>query len=293
LFQYTTYDFDGNYNRIQYELNSFVNYKNNWWTEFGAAHKPRIYTNTILRGGPRWRWSDENFWFLFSGTDQRKKFSMTLGYVNSRAAENNFSLDRYEVRFRYQPLNSLSLSLTTEFEQNPNKTQYVTESSYNGSPRYILGAIDNESFSATLRVEYTINPNLTIQYYGQPFLFKANFSNFNYVNDPVAEKLNDRVTWYDSNQISLSEDTYLVDEDLDGNTDYSFGKPDFAYVQFRSNLVVRWEYIPGSEIFLVWSQGVTGIGNPQDKFSALAEDQIFKQQPQNTFLVKATYRFVF
>jgi hypothetical protein len=292
LNQYSTYDFEGNYNRIQYEMNGFVNYKNNWWSEFGAAHKPRIYTNTVLRGGPRWRWSDENFWYLFSGTDQRKKLSMTLGYVNSRAAEDNFSLDRYEIRFRYQPINSLSVSLSTQFEQNPNKTQYVTESSFNGSPRYIMGAIDNESFSATLRLDYTINPNLTIQYYGQPFIFKANYSNFNYVNDPVAEKLNDRVTWYDANQISLAEDSYLIDEDLDGKTDYSFGKPDFAFVQFRSNLVVRWEYIPGSEIFLVWSQGVTGLGNPEDKFSALAEDQIFGQQPQNTFLIKATYRFV-
>lgn len=292
LNQYSTYDFEGNYNRIQYELNGFVNYKNNMWTEFGAAHKPRIYTNTVLRGGPRWRWSDENFWYVFSGTDDRKKLSMTLGYVNSRAAEDNFSLDRYEIRFRYQPLNSLSVSLSTEFEQNPNKTQYVTETSFNGSPRYIMAAIDNESLSATLRVNYTINPNLTIQYYGQPFLFRANYSNFNYVNDPIAEKLDDRVTWYDTNQISLSEESYLVDEDLDGKTDYSFGKPDFAFVQFRSNLVVRWEYIPGSEIFLVWSQGVTGLGNPADRFSALAEDQIFGQQPQNTFLIKATYRFV-
>lgn len=290
--QFSAYDFEGNYNRIQYEVNGNLNYKNNWWSEFGGAHKPRIYSNTVLRGGPRWRFSEENFWYLFSGTDQRKKLSMTLGYVNSRAKQDNFSLDRFEVRFRYQPTDALSLSLATEYELNPSKTQYVTEASFGDTPRYIMGEIDNTSLSATLRVNYTINPNLSIQYYGQPFLFKANYSNYNYVNNPVAEDLNERVTWYNEQQISLLEDVYYVDENIDGKTDYAFGKPDFSYSQYRSNLVVRWEYIPGSEVFFIWSQGVTGIGDASEEFTAIVEDQIFGQQPQNTFLIKFTYRFV-
>jgi len=292
LNQFSQYDFDGNYNRIQYEVNSYVNWKNNWWTEFGAAHKPRIYSNTVLRGGPRWRWNEENFFFIFSGTDSRKKFNMHVGYVNSQAKQNNFSFQRYVLRLFYQPLNSLNLNLVTEFQQNPNKTQYVTESGFNGTPRYILGEIDNESFSTTLRVNYNINPNLTVQYYGQPFIFKAKYSNFNYVNDPVAGDLNDRVTWYGNNQISFEDDVYTIDEDADGTADYSFGNPDFAFVQFRSNLVVRWEYIPGSEIFLVWSQGITGLGDVNNSFSEIIDNQLISQRPQNTFLVKATYRFV-
>lgn len=290
--QFTQFDFEGNYNRIQYEFNANVNYINNWWTDIGGAHKPRIYTNTILRGGPRWRWSEENFWYLFSGTDQRKKFSMTLGYVDSRAKQNNFSLQRYEVRFRYQPINSLSMSLNLEYEENPNRTQYVTETDFAGTPRYIMGEIDNESLSATLRVNYNINPNLTIQYYGQPFIFKAKFSNFNYVNNPIAEDLNDRVTWYNNDQISFDNNVYSVDENQDSIIDYQFSNPDFAFVQFRSNLVARWEYIPGSEIFLVWSQGITGLGDVNNGFGDIIDNQIFGQKPENTFLIKATYRFV-
>ncbi|WP_353776882.1 DUF5916 domain-containing protein [Winogradskyella sp. 3972H.M.0a.05] len=290
--QFTQFDFEGNYNRIQYEINGNINYKNNWWTDFGAAHKPRIYTNTILRGGPRWRWSEENFWFLFSGTDQRKKFSMTLGYVDSRAKQNNFSVQRYEMRFRYQPINSLSMSLNFQYEENPNKTQYVTETDFAGTPRYIMGEIDNESLSATLRVNYNINPNLTIQYYGQPFIFKASYSNFNFVNNPIAKDLSERVTWYDDNQISFSDDVYSVDENQDSVIDYQFSNPDFAFVQFRSNLVARWEYIPGSEIFLVWSQGITGLGDVNNSFGDIINNQIFGVKPENTFLIKATYRFV-
>lgn len=217
---------------------------------------------------------------------------MHAGYVNSWANQQNFAFKRYVLRFFYQPLNALSLSLITELEENPNKTQYVTEVDYNGTPRYIMSGIDNESLTTTIRVNYSINPNLSIQYYGQPFVFNAEYSDFNYVTNSVAENLNERVSWYNNDQISLVEGTYLVDENEDGEVDYSFSDPNFSYVQFRSNLVVRWEYIPGSEIFLVWSQGVTGIGDPTNDFETILDNQLFNRKPQNTFLIKATYRFV-
>jgi hypothetical protein len=141
-------------------------------------------------------------------------------------------------------------------------------------------------------VNYNINPNLTIQYYGQPFIFKAKFSNFNYVNDPVAKDLKDRIILYGNDQISFSDDVYSVDENRDSEVDYEFENPDFAFVQFRSNLVLRWEYIPGSEIFLVWSQGITGLGDVNNDFGSIIDNQLLSERPQNTFLIKATYRFV-
>jgi len=294
LEQYTTYDFEGNYNRIQYQFEGFINYKNNWWTEVGAAHKPRIFSNTVLRGGPRWRWSNENFGYLFFGSDQRKKFNFTLGYVNSQAAENNFSLERYVMRFRYQPFDAFSLSAEIEYEENPNKTQYVDEVSFNGTPRYITANIDQRTFATSLRFNYSLNPNLSIQYYGQPFISTGTYTDFNYVDNPIAEKLDNRITLYNADQISRTNNTgsYFIDENLDGITDYEIGDPDFSFVQFRSNLVVRWEYIPGSEIFLIWSQGVTGFGDPMDSLGSNLDAQILNQKMDNTFLIKATYRFV-
>ncbi len=290
----SAYDFDGNYNRIQYELGGFINFKNNWFLEAGGAHKPRIFSNTVLRGGPRWRWSEENFGFIFLGTDQRKKFSATLGYINSQMRQDNFSLLRYVLRFQYQPFDAFSLSAEIEYEENPNKTQYVTETDFNGTPRYVMGNIDQKTFSTSIRLNYSINPNLSIQYYGQPFISRGLYNDFNFVNNPIAEDLNQRVTLYNTNQISRvgNSGPYLVDENLDGTTDYEISDPDFAFVQFRSNLVVRWEYIPGSEIFLVWSQGVNGLGDPMDSLGRSLDGQILNQKLDNTFLIKATYRFV-
>ena len=145
-----------------------------------------------------------------------------------------------------------------------------------------------------IRFNYSINPNLSIQFYGQPFISRGTYSDFNFVNNAAAQNLNERITLFNSNQISRIDNagSYLIDENLDGTTDYEIGDPDFAFVQFRSNLVARWEYIPGSEIFLVWSQGVNGFGDPMDSLGGNLDGQILNQKMNKTFLIKATYRFV-
>ena len=81
---------------------------------------------------------------------------------------------------------------------------------------------------------------------------------------------------------------------MDGKTDYSFGKPDFNFVQFRSNLVVRWEYKAGSEFYLAWSQSYTPDAgqNFNDSVSNNLSDNLFSGQARNIFLVKMTSRFL-
>lgn len=292
LFQSTNFDFEGNHNRTNYEMEAFVNFKNNWWSEAGLIHKPRIFINTFLRGGPRWRYNEENVGYLYVGTDNRKKFNTTVGYVNSQSRQNNFSANSYELRINYQPFSSLGVSMVAQYELRPNKTQYVSQQNFNGTMRYITGEIDQKTWVATLRVNYAINPDLSIQYYGQPFISRGRYSNFNYVNNSIAEDLNERVTWYDSEQISLDNQVYHIDENRDETIDYSFSKPDFAFAQFRSNLVIRWEYIPGSELFFVWSQGITGFDDASERFNTIVDNQFLNRKPENTFLIKATYRFV-
>jgi len=292
LNQSSTYDFDGNYNRFQVDGSISVNWKNDWWTKTGLGYKPRIFINTFLRGGPRWRFSDENFRFLFFGSDQSKKFNFTLGYINSAAKQNNFSFKRYVLRFAYQPTNALNFSLETAFNQNHNKTQYVSQRDFGTIKRYVLGEIDQQTLSSSLRVNYSFNPNLSLQFYGSPFITRGRYSNFNFVKNSTAKNLNDRVTWYNSSQIIEENGEYLVDENTDNTTDYSFRNPDFSFVQFRSNLVVRWEYIPGSEVFLVWSRGVSGSGGINESLTKSIQNQLFEKVADDTFLLKLTYRFV-
>ncbi|WP_298508452.1 DUF5916 domain-containing protein [uncultured Kordia sp.] len=292
--QFTTYDFEGNFNRIQYEVNGNLRFLNNWFIDFGGAHKPRIFINTFLRGGPRWRFNQENFAYASFGTDERKKLRTSWGMIYSQAKQNNFQFFEINGDVTYQPTDAMRISISPQYNYNPNKTQYVTQANNNGTTRYILGNIDNQTLSAAIRFNYTINPNLSIQYYGQPFVSIGRYKDFKYVTNSIADNLYDRFYQYQPNEITFdtASDSYTIDEDADGNVDYSIGNPDFAFVQFRSNLVLRWEYIPGSELFLVWSQGTTGFGNTRDHLLRSLDDQILGQQPENIFLMKFTYRFV-
>lgn len=292
LGQYSTFDFDGNYNIMSYQFNGNISYKNNWWTEVEATYNPVFYSNANLRGGPRWRYAKEGGLALFAGSDNRKKFYSTVGYVGNRGAEDTFSYNRYVFRFTYQPVDAFSLSMDNEFSTEKSKTQYVTQRTANNITRYILGEIDQNTFSSSIRLNYNLNPNLSLQYYGQPFISRGTYTNFNYVNNPIASSIDYRITLYGANQITLENGMYIVDEDANGIADYEFGDPDFSFVQFRSNLVLRWEYIPGSEIFLVWSQGLTGNANPDDALGRSLNRQILDRKKDNTILLKATYRFI-
>ncbi|CAM1342610.1 DUF5916 domain-containing protein [Tenacibaculum amylolyticum] len=296
----SAYDFAGHLNRVETQWNTFVNWENNWGTELRFGHNPRVISNTYLRGGPRWRNANESFYNLSFGSDSSKKFSFSAGFRNSFGSQDTFSVKNYDIRFNYQPLDALSLSLSTNYTDNRNKVQYVTVRDFGNERRYVLGEINNNNWSTTLRLNYSINPNLSIQYYGQPFIARGRYKNFNYVTgNPIATDLNNRVTFYDesTNQIqfganSSGTDVFLVDEDLDGTTDYEFSNPDFSFVQLRTNLVVRWEYIPGSELFLVWSQGTTGSVDSDRSLLGGLNNQILENKLDNTFLIKATYRFL-
>jgi hypothetical protein len=84
-----------------------------------------------------------------------------------------------------------------------------------------------------------------------------------------------------------------VDENRDGSIDFQFRNPDFSIIEFRSNLVARWEYIPGSEIFLVWSQGLSRFGDPGEELLPSLNDNVFgSNNAHDIFLIKATYRFM-
>jgi len=292
--QFSSFDFEGNYNRMQYSLNSNANLKSNWNVNAQVVYKPRIYTNTILQGGPRFRYSEEVFKYLNFGSDGRKKFSFFGGIYHSQGKNDSFSYLEYDGGMAYQPINALTISLNPNFVINKSRTQYVTETSFNGDSRYITAELSQHTLNATIRLDYSINPNLTIQYYGQPFISRGIYKSFNKVTNPVADYYGDRISLFQPNQISFteSEGSYKVDEDNDGTADYSFQNPDFSQVAFNSNLVIRWEYIPGSEIFLVWSQGIFGNANTRDDLFSGINDQIFQRKPENIFLIKATYRFV-
>ena len=290
---WSAWDFGGNHNNLMFNTNSWQNWKNNWFTNIGVNYEPIRYSNFALRGGPRLRESPQIRFWNGMNMDGRKKLRFNFFHNGNKAFDDSFSSYNAEFGITYQPMNSLRISASPEYGINNNKLQYIDNLEVDGETRYLNGTIDQRTLSMSFRLNYTINPNLTIQYWGQPFISRGRYSDFKEVTNPMAKEFNNRIFPFMGNQVSLTNDVYAIDDDLDGTIDFSFDNPDFSFVQFRSNLVVRWEYTPGSEIYLVWSQDLSQTGNPQEGLFDDLQDNIFNnEKPQNIFLIKATYRFI-
>ena len=287
----TEYDFEGNLNRLRFELAHNINWIKNEDTRVGFGANFSRFDNFFLRGGPRWRRANSRYAFVSFSSDNGKKFAYNFRYVNVHSDEDVFSRNRFNLGFSYQPFDFFNISLENELELTKDRSQYVTTTANGADNRYILGTIRNDELTTTLRFTYSINPDLSIQFYGQPFISRGRFSDFKFVNIAAAAKFTDRINIYETNQILEQGDSFLIDENRDGNTNYSFSNPDFSFVQLQTNLVARWEYIPGSELFFVWARGGSTFSDPQNSLGRGLTDKVFTGEVEDTFLIKATYRF--
>ena len=188
-------------------------------------------------------------------SDIRKKLSFKYKEKHIRQGNNSSSSDQFSPIISYQPFNTLQFSFEPSYIHNKNELQYVSECDYQKNSRYILGSLNQHILSFSARINININPNLTTQYWGQPFLTSGKYDHFKKTTATRAKTYVDRFQVFNSQHITTPDpdNYYLVDENKDGNYDYKFENPDFNFNEFLSNLVLRWEYLPGSALYLVWS----------------------------------------
>jgi hypothetical protein len=291
---YVSWNFEGKHTYLGINTNSHATFKNNWRTGFGLHYVTVDFTDSALRGGPMLKLPNSLDYNMYIRSNESKKVQFNARAGQTKGAENSFTRTFASVGMTYVPINSLNVSVDASVNSNKQELQYVTTNSYNTNERYINASLDQDTFNLSLRLNYTISPTISIQYYGSPFISRGRYKNFKYITNSLADKFTDRYQSYASNQISYdgNSDSYLVDENRDSTVDYTIGNPNFSFIQFQSNLVARWEYIPGSEVFLVWSQGLTGSGDPSADLLPSLKDNIIGQTSHNIFLVKATYRFM-
>ena len=126
---------------------------------------------------------------------------------------------------------------------------------------------------------------LSLQLYAQPFVSSGDYSGFKQVADPKGERYADRFTPL---KIEIVDFGYEADVDGDGTPEL-IHNPDFNFKQFRSNVVLRWEYRLGSTLFVVWSQKRQHI-DPMGAFN-LGSDigTLFDTPAENVFMIKLNY----
>lgn len=285
-------NFDGKLLYFAQNINFNTKLKNKWHFNGSFTHSGRNYSISALRGGPALLEPGKWSYNVNINSDQRKKLNLFLGFYLNRGLLENTQSNSLWSGFTYRPIDALSVSVEAEYSDYYKELQYITENEMDGYPRYIFGSIDQKTLGLSFRLNYNITPNLTIQYYGQPFTSTGKYSAIKQITNSQADSYIDRFEPFAENQISYSaaDELYSVDEDRNGSVDYTFDQPNFNFAQFRSNLVVRWEYLPGSILYLVWSQGRTMSNSTSDFDFGQNLGDLFDVYPHDIFLLKFSYR---
>jgi hypothetical protein len=156
--------------------------------------------------------------------------------------------------------------------------------------RYVFADLHQTTLSMDTRVEWTFTPVLTLQVYAQPFVSAGEYTKFKEFTAPRTYDF--AVYGTDRGTIARSANSgaYTVDPDGAGPAPtFTFGDPNFNVRNLRGNAVLRWEYRPGSALFVVWQQQRSDF-EPIGTFDASRDiGAIFRTVPTNVFLVKATY----
>lgn len=289
LNQFVEWDFGGRLLDQNYNFNAHVQFKNFWATGGGSTYTVREASNADLRGGPSMVYPGNMNYWAYIESDSRKKLSVNM-YGDWTEGFKNYARNAgLEVEMVYRPTNAINVSLAPSWWNNHTQLQYMTTATAGEQNRYLMGELNQKIFRVSSRVTYMVTPDLSLQYYGQLFGTSGQYKNFKSITDSRAENYEDRFVLLTTTRAG---NDFEVDENNDGAADYTFSNPDFNFAQYRSNFVIRWEYIPGSTLFLVWTQESNGMFHSQPGSMKKRVDFDFQQQAYNIFLIKYTYRFV-
>jgi len=253
--------------------NVHVQFHNNWFAHAGGTlgQLGGAFSDRATRGGPALRVSSYAApWVEIQGDQRFILYPDVFAQVVTadEGHTNRYSLSpSLQVRLSARMTPSIGLS----YSRNHDHTQFFHNFDVAGVTHYTFAHLDQTTVGLTLRVDYTVSTTLTLQIYANPFVSKGTYSDVREVANARAESYEDRFTPYAGS--------------LAG------GPGPFDFTQFNSNTVLRWEYHPGSSLYLVWTQGrqdfePVGGGVLSDDL-----DHLFHVQPANTFLVKVVHWF--
>jgi len=258
-----------------YNTNTHITFKNYWGWHMGGTvgQLGKTYDDRQLRGGPAVR-QDMYIapWFFMNGDDRRA----VVPYFNANFFESsdkrNWSVS-YGPEIDFKAMGRFSSAISGNSSHNVQDNQFFGKfTDASNLLHYTIAHLDQHTTSVTARLNYTFTPNLSLQTYAQPFVSKGTYSNVRQVSStPRADKYDDRYAPYNNPSVTSNP-----------------GGFNFKAVQ--SNVVLRWEYNPGSTLFVVWNQGRQGFNNIEGNrdFNGDIRD-LFRLHPANTFMVKLSY----
>lgn len=282
------WNFDGDRTFAALGMFGDATLKNFYNAEFDFNFFPRNQSDAQTRGGPLMQTPRAvQLGLAFSGREGART-TWSVETVGNRDELDGWFVET-EMGLGFRPGTRWEISVNATFSRNVPMRQYVSTipggSSATFGNRYIFARLEQSEIVARFRLSYAVTPDLTVEGYLEPFASSGRYSRFGELTQPAT---------FDLLTYGTGGTTIVANGDTDytvtqGANQFSFENPNFDVRSLRSNLVIRWEWNPGSTLFLVWQQnreqfgfprGGVGLGGLWDSFSI----------PGDHFLaVKASY----
>ena len=292
---FRNFDFDGEKTGEGYLL--FYNAQlMNYWT-FGGniSYNPAILNPYNTRGGPIMKNTTGYFMSLYGSTDSRNSVIFDCDASGGRTESGGWRIS-WSPGVTWKPASGINFRFSPEFNRDITIAQWVTNhddptATQTFGGRYIFGRLDQNEIGATIRLDWTFTPRLTLQLYLQPLISVGTYTDFKELKQPGTYTFN-RYGIDNGSTVSLVDSTnsYLVYPDGGGpGASFSFSNPNFNFKSLRGNAVLRWEYFPGSTLFFVWTQQRTNGDDAGDYSFGRDFRNLVSSPGENVFLIKATY----
>lgn len=263
---------------------------------FGMDIKETFSWNTIdsraLRGGPDMRYNPNFRTDVLLSTDQAKWVMFKFEYNGTHFLDGETRYNQIRPSLTFRLGNHIHMMGQLNYAWNKDNLQYVSSASVldanSSKDQYVMGRMNQETYGITLKLQVNITPDISIQYYGSPFTSVAKYDNFKLAADTKSHSYLKRFTDIKTNEISYSDDMYHVNQD---DRSFFFKDPNFSFNEFRSNLVARWEYLPGSNLYLVWEHNRANTDTKYKSGWGQNLDRMFGLSATNTFMMKMNYWF--
>ncbi|MFH1195053.1 MAG: DUF5916 domain-containing protein [bacterium] len=294
---YANFDFGGNKTGHGYNFGSYITLPTLYGGDFSISYNPESFNARRTRGGPLTLNPISRSFHMDFYTDNRLWWVLFVGgYMSSGDASESKAVYT-NVELKVSP--TLTIQVGPNFEIDNIQAQWVRafsdpEANDTYGKRYIFAQMEQTTFSADIRADWIINPTLSFQVYLQPFVASAKYSNFKALQKP---KTFDFLK-YGENGSTLVEQqdetgsvyAYLLDPDGSGAApEQTVYNPDFNYISLRGSAVLRWEYLPGSTIYLVWTQSREEAQSVGEFQFGRSMDRMFNVRPDNIFMLKVSY----
>jgi hypothetical protein len=253
-----------------FSLNANGQLLNYWRLDGNLSLEPDRMDRSATRGGPLMLNPGGLNGRIGFDTDSRSVVTLGPNFSFDHGRLNSGSRTSFSADIGIRPASWLQLRVSPNWSRSRTGAQYVGSTgdapfgpTYDRS--YVFAELERREFSFQTRLNAAFSPTLSLQLYVQPLLSSGDYLTYQRFLEPATysfdrfeegtfESVNGSATCVGGRTCVDASNTRYIDFDADGSADHSFGDRDFNVRSLRGNAVLRWEYAPGSTIFLVWQR---------------------------------------